>query len=387
MPPERQATRDSSPPLRILLVEPAGFGGVSQHAHNLANALALDGHAVALATRVGFETRSFPRAYDALEVFDRFRPRPVAWASFAAFVRRFRPHVVHIDGAVHPGCYFAIWLGLRALTRARFVYTAQDVMSKKPKPYHPWVLRRIYRGMDHVLVNLEQNRRFIMDTFGVAGGRVTTIPTGDLLAFVRDGRAARGGEAAAGHPPQALFFGFIEPRKGIGVLIKAFAAVRAAVPAARLRIVGPCAGPTAAYREEIARLALQDCVTIEEGYVPFEAIPGLFADCDVVVLPYESGWSSGVVLSAYGFGKPVIATTIGGLPELVHEGRTGYLTPPGDADALAAAMVRMLGNPAVPAAMAVHVAAEARQTSWEQVAGRTAAVYRGLLGRQEPERA
>ena len=70
------------------------------------------------------------------------------------------------------------------------------------------------------------------------------------------------------------------------------------------------------------------------------AIGEYFAAADIVVLPYESATQSGIVQIAYGFEKPVIATKVGGLPEVVLDGKTGYVVPPKDHHALAEAVCR-----------------------------------------------
>ena len=65
-----------------------------------------------------------------------------------------------------------------------------------------------------------------------------------------------------------------------------------------------------------------------------------FSASDLVVLPYASATQSGIVQIAYGFGKPVVVTSVGGLPEVVDDGRTGFVVPPKNAGALAESVVR-----------------------------------------------
>lgn len=357
------------------MVEPGGRGGICQHAHNLANALAARGHDVALATGVGHETARFPRGYQTLEVFDRFVPRPVRLLRLLAFAARFRPDVVHIEGAVHPGSYYAIWRMLRPFARCRFVYTAHDVFSKKKRPYHPWVLRRIYRGMDHVLVNAERNKQEIVEGFGGSPDRITFVPVGDLVAFVRDVPAGPLDGVPEG-TRRLLFFGNIEPRKGLMTLIRAFRRVRDEVPGAVLAIMGRPFEDVGPYRAEIERLGLTDAVCFRPDYVPLEMISSVLGWADLLVLPYERAWNSGIILSAYAFGKPVVSTDVSGLSEVVVDGRTGLVVPPGDAGALASAVVRILSDDALRAAMAAAAREVAARHSWAVIAGQTERAYR-----------
>lgn len=70
---------------------------------------------------------------------------------------------------------------------------------------------------------------------------------------------------------------------------------------------------------------IEDCVDIKDGYTPDNEVEKYFAACDVAVLPYESAIQSGIVQIVYGFKKPVIVTDIGGLPDVVTDGKTGYV--------------------------------------------------------------
>jgi glycosyltransferase involved in cell wall biosynthesis len=97
--------------------------------------------------------------------------------------------------------------------------------------------------------------------------------------------------------------------------------------------------------EELAQLAqrlgVTDRVELRDGYVSNEDTALLFSACDAALLPYRSATQSGVVALAFGYGRPVIATAVGGLPAAVRDGVDGLLAPPDDADALARAIERV----------------------------------------------
>jgi glycosyltransferase involved in cell wall biosynthesis len=138
--------------------------------------------------------------------------------------------------------------------------------------------------------------------------------------------------------PVALFFGFVRPYKGLGTLLQAMPLALERIPL-HLLIVGEFWEEKAGYERMIAEYRLTEHVTVIGRYVPNEELGLYFGAADVVVLPYESATQSGVVQTAYGYEKPVICTRVGGLPEVVFDGETGFLVPPGDAAALADAMV------------------------------------------------
>src|SRR3954466_5754872 len=100
--------------MRILKIEPKGYAATFQVAHNLADALGAMGHQVTLATGLGFETKELPRRYQALEVFNRFTPRPRLMAELIAYLRREPPEIVHLQGHSHPTSYLMLCALIRA---------------------------------------------------------------------------------------------------------------------------------------------------------------------------------------------------------------------------------------------------------------------------------
>ena len=81
-------------------------------------------------------------------------------------------------------------------------------------------------------------------------------------------------------------------------------------------------------------------MTIENRFVPNDAVSLYFKAADLLVLPYRSATQSGVIQVAYNFGVPVVSTRVGGLPEVVLEGETGFLVPPENPRQLADAVIK-----------------------------------------------
>lgn len=365
--------------LRILFVAPAARAGTVQYTHNLANALALSGHRVILATGVGFELSDYPREYDTIEVFDRYRPRPVKFVRFLWKCLLFRPHLVHLQGAQHPALYIALWAMLAALGAGRFVYTPQDVLPNSLRPYHIRAFRFLYARMRHVFLNAKQNEALVIENFGVPRERITVLPIADLTAFVREHVPPECPKLPTGKKV-VLCFGLIEPRKGIGTLISAAPEVIRHEPDTLILIVGKPLMDLAPLEKQIAELGLADHVRIVPHYVTFAQMAGYFSAARLVVLPYENGWNSGVLASALGFGKPVVATRVGGFDEVIAEGSTGFLIAPRDPAALAQALVQLLQDEALYTRMVRNVQQAAGDISWEAIARTTEARYMDILG-------
>ncbi|MFO0775087.1 MAG: glycosyltransferase family 4 protein [Nitrospiraceae bacterium] len=360
--------------LHILFIAPAPRAGTLQYTHNLADALARRGHRVTVATGIGFELHAYRKAYEVHEVFDGLRPRP--WRLLGFFWRyvAHAPHIVHFQGAQSPLIYVILWALLRLIGSATFVYTPQDVLPNTTRRYHRTALRFLYTKMRHVYLNAKQNESLVVEHFHVPPHRITVLPIADLTAFVRDS-----GECTPPDlPPDrtvVLCFGLIEPRKGIDTLLAAVPDIIRQKPNALILIVGKPLMDVTPHQRLIAEQHLHDHVHLRPGYVDFGEMAGYFAAAHMLVLPYESGWNSGVLASAFGFGKPVVATRVGGFDEVIVDGDTGLLVPPRDPASLAHAIVRMLHDKPLYAHMIQRVRETATAISWDAIAERTERSY------------
>lgn len=134
-----------------------------------------------------------------------------------------------------------------------------------------------------------------------------------------------------------LFFGFVRKYKGLHILIEAMESIPEVV---HLNIVGDFGNAKAKYMRLIEDRHLSDRISVKDGYIPDKEVGEYFDRCDAVVLPYLDATQSGIAQIAFGFEKPVIATRVGGLPEVVIDGETGVLCEPGNAQELAKAIQR-----------------------------------------------
>jgi glycosyltransferase involved in cell wall biosynthesis len=137
---------------------------------------------------------------------------------------------------------------------------------------------------------------------------------------------------------ELLFFGLVRPYKGLDIALRALA--RSGRKDARLTIAGEFWDGRKETEALITELSLEDQVEIRPRYISDQETAELFARCDAVVTPYRTATGSGVVALAQHYRRPVIASAAPGLAEAVAHGRTGWIFPVGDVDALAGLLRR-----------------------------------------------
>lgn len=167
-----------------------------------------------------------------------------------------------------------------------------------------------------------------------------------------------------------LFFGRIEPYKGLGLLLKAFTKVAGDLPDWKLVIAGN--GDLTPYSSDLQHPQIE----VINKYIPDEEVTGLMERSRIVVLPYIEATQSGVIPIAYAFARPVIATDVGSLKEMVIHGSTGLLIPPGNLSELAQA-IKTLATDDLLCSQMGHFAFEWSRSewSWERIAQRHIEVY------------
>lgn len=126
-----------------------------------------------------------------------------------------------------------------------------------------------------------------------------------------------------------LFFGFIREYKGLDILLKAMGeAAIAKRNDIKLIVAGEFYGDSAPYFKLIADYNLEGRVILRTDYIPNEAINSYFCASDLIVQPYKTATQSGVTQIGYHFGKPMLVTNVGGLPEIIGDKVSGYVVEP-----------------------------------------------------------
>ena len=135
-----------------------------------------------------------------------------------------------------------------------------------------------------------------------------------------------------------LFFGFIRDYKGLDLLIDAFGDLRLQDMGVKLVVAGEFYGDPKPYLDRIRALDINDIVVLHNDYIPDDRVNLYFCAADIVAQPYKTATQSGVTQVAFHFEKPMLVTNVGGLAEIVPDGKIGYVVEP-DAQAISDALV------------------------------------------------
>ena len=179
-------------------------------------------------------------------------------------------------------------------------------------------------------------------------------------------------DPAAGY---ALFFGLVRDYKGLDWLLDAWAKLRreGRIADKKLIVAGEFYTSEEPYRAQIAAHGLQDDVILHNRFIPDAEVKYYFSAADCVVQPYKTATQSGVTQIAYQFCTPMIVTGVGGLAEIVPDGRVGYVCPP-TVEGVAEAIERIY-EPGVLERFRENCVEERRRFSWEEMCSRIEELY------------
>jgi glycosyltransferase involved in cell wall biosynthesis len=198
--------------------------------------------------------------------------------------------------------------------------------------------------VDRYIAVSQANARYLVEQKGLPAGKVTVIQNGSNLDRFAPAEAAPGMKESLGfgaEDPVLVVAARLDAQKGHRVLLEALPLIRAQVPAVRLVCVGE-GNLRGELERQAGRLGLQDAVR----WAGYQAdIRPWLALADVCVLPSLYEGLPLIAIETLASGRPMVATAVDGTPEVVVDGRTGITVPPGDAGALAGAILRLLRDP------------------------------------------
>jgi glycosyltransferase involved in cell wall biosynthesis len=418
---------------RIVFYEPSGRGGISQYTYQLAESLACNGSNVTIITTEDYELKHLKRSFKIYMpftkswvksflnmIFSQFQKQSTkhinnlnisgnnSTLSFQkntanSFLKMSRfwitrikivfflllknPHIIHFQWLTDRknDFYFMKILKILGFT---ITYTAHNLLPHgSNSQIDQSIFKKIYYISDKLIVHSDSDKREMIDIFEIDSNKICVIPIGsyDVLyidkSLTKD--MARKIIGISDEKKVILFFGLIRKYKGLEYLVSAFQKIKKELNNITLLIVGSIYNGNnddfKFYSDLINLISCDNDIICINEYVHFEKINSYFLASDLVVLPYIKTYTSAVLLAAYAAGRPAIVTDTGGLREVVDIGKSGFIVPPKDVDALEQAIMKIIIDPDRMEEMG-NYAKYLSETfySWNRIALKTIDVYQSL---------
>lgn len=418
--------------MKLFVVELHSSGGLAHYTYQMCQALQEQGASVTLVTADDYELDRFPHQFAVekrLHLWEHFKSTMTLpttsrlaraahkvfwnvrrgvrglrlireWHRLTNYLIAQRPDIIQFGKINFPfEAFFLARLRQRGLTLTQVCheFELREYRNLTTALLANRLYSSVYTNFSLILLHGEQNRQRFLSLFEVPREHTEIIPHGNEGMFLQAAQEQASHQSSSGSgsgseseseamrqrygfgadEPVVLFFGTITPSKGVPDLLQAFAQVRQQ-SRARLLIAGfPTKYVNLHDLEHLVEsLGIAEAVTFDARYIPFEEVGSLMHLAHVVVYPYHNATQSGSLQVAYTFGRPVVATRVGGLPEVVEEGRSGLLVPPRAPGALAEALLTLLNDPQRATEMgdyARHLS-ETRY-SWSPIARRVLDIY------------
>lgn len=296
---------------------------------------------------------------------------PLSWLRVVLALRREKVDLIVVQWW-NPffGLAFGTIVNLLSLaSKSKVCFLCHNVLPHESTFVDKILSKYAFFRSKYFIVHSDEDKRHLLTMKPDAVVKKNVHPTlsifGDFAVY--DKNQARRELGIAPDKKVILFFGLIRPYKGLKYLIEAMAVVVKSIDCV-LWVVGEFYDSKDDYLTLIQELGLEGHIVIHDEYVKNEAVSLYFSSADVVVLPYVAATQSGIVQIAFGLNKPVITTNVGGLPEAVEDGRTGFVVEPESPQKLAQAILKFYEEDC-EARFAECIKAKAAAFSWDEEVG------------------
>ncbi len=304
---------------------------------------------------------------------------PVNWWQVGALIRRERPNVLLIRYWLP---FMAPCLGTIARLAKKNRYTkvitiADNILPHERRPGDRLFTRYLVRASDAFVV---MSRSVATDLQRFTNSKpvaYTPHPIYDNYGELIEQEAAKAFLKLSQNTKYLLFFGFIRHYKGLDLLLQAMSDERIRQLNVKLLVAGEFYENAATYHQLIEDYHLSQQVILHTHFIPNERVKYYFGAADLVVQPYRSATQSGISQIAYHFEKPMVVTNVGGLPEIVAHGKSGYVVEV-QASAIAEAIVDFFSHANRADELQAGVRAGKQQFDWSNMIQVISDLYKKL---------
>lgn len=324
--------------MKIIIVSPAYpyRGGIAHYVGSLYKIFLNRGHEVKIFNfkrlypkflfpgKTQFETSPQPDEIASERIIDSINP--INWLISGAKILKEKPDAVIFKYWIpfFAPCFGVISLLIKIFSNSKIIFICDNVIPHERFPFGNMLTKFAFSFVDYFIVQSDSVEKDLLKIKPKAKYKKIFHPTYDIFGETIDKNEARKILGLKPDEKVLLFFGYIRPYKGLDLLLRSMKYVLNKFPV-KLLVVGEFYEDPSRYFKIVEEDGISDFVIFKSEYVPNEEVKIYFSASDVVVLPYISATQSGIVQMAYNFNKPVIATNVGGLPEVVVDGKTGFI--------------------------------------------------------------
>lgn len=366
--------------MKVIILGPAWpyRGGIAAFNERLARQYQAEGHEVEVVTfTLQYPSFLFPGttqystdpAPEGLKITRKLNSiNPFSWLSTGRYIRRQRPDLV-LSAFWLPFMAPAMGTALRRAKRKgmRRVSILHNLIPHEHRPGDK-LFSRYFVGSNDAFITLSRSVLEDLNIFDPKGLKPRTFSPHPLYDHYGANLGRKEALDLIGlreSQRYVLFFGFIREYKGLDLLLDAMADERMVQLGVKLIVAGEFYGDPKPYMEQIKHLDISDRVVLHTEFIPDHEVNRYFCAADLVVQPYKSATQSGVSQIAYHFEKPMVVTHVGGLPEIVPDGKAGFVVEP-SGEAIADAIVRYF-NENWQQRLTEGVREEKKKYAWEKM--------------------
>ena len=310
-------------------------GGISMFNHSLSEELSIDHDLFKISFSRQYPKFLFPGKSEIDEINDNTSERiidslnPLSWRKVANRLTELNPDIA-IFQFWHPYfsiCYLSIIKKLTKSKKTKIVLNCNNILPHEKFPFDGYLAKKLLQSANSIIVMSKEVEKQLLNLIDKPNYKKLNHPNYKMFGKSISKSAAKK-ILDIKKSKVMLHFGLIRNYKGLDILLRSIKKIENQLDDFLLLVAGECYEDEKYYVNLVNELEINSIVKLKLKFIPKEKVSTYFCASDVVLLPYRSATQSGIIPIAYQFLKPVIVSNVGGLPDVVHNGKTGFICEP-----------------------------------------------------------